>query len=86
MASLADFREVPSAEHIQRDNRRTSIWVGARYDDGTMDDYLPLDATNCASVGSEVYRLTGFDIISPPDVLESARWLAWTAESAVSTE
>ena len=43
-----------------------------------LDDYVPLDAGNCATVGSEVFRLNGFDIISPPDVLESARWLAWT--------
>lgn len=43
-----------------------------------LDDYLPLDAANCAGVGSEVFQLTGFDIISPPEVLESARWLAWT--------
>ena len=42
LASLAEFRVAPGPDRIQRDNRRTSIWVGARYDEGTMDDYLPL--------------------------------------------
>jgi HAE1 family hydrophobic/amphiphilic exporter-1 len=40
MASLADFHEVPSAEHIQRDNRLTSLWVGARYEEGTREQYM----------------------------------------------
>ena len=42
LASMAEFRVEPGPERIQRDNRRTSVWVGARYDEGTMDDYLPL--------------------------------------------
>jgi HAE1 family hydrophobic/amphiphilic exporter-1 len=42
LASMAEFRVAPGPDRIQRDNRRTSIWVGARYDEGTMDDYLPL--------------------------------------------
>ena len=43
-----------------------------------LDEYAPLDATNCASVGSEAYRLQGFEIIADGSVLQSARWLAWT--------
>ena len=43
-----------------------------------LDDYAPLDATNCATVGVEAYRIQGFDIIADAAVLESARWLAWT--------
>ncbi|MEE4272034.1 MAG: efflux RND transporter permease subunit, partial [Thermoanaerobaculales bacterium] len=42
LASMADFRMEPGPERIQRDNRQTSVWVGARYDQGTMDDYLPM--------------------------------------------
>jgi len=42
LASLAEFRSVPGPDRIQRDNRRTSIWVGARYRDGTREDYIPL--------------------------------------------
>jgi HAE1 family hydrophobic/amphiphilic exporter-1 len=42
LASLAEFRVEPGPERIQRDNRQTSVWVGARYDDGTLSDYLPL--------------------------------------------
>jgi hypothetical protein len=43
-----------------------------------LDDYAPLDATNCLTVGSEAYRLQGFDIIADAAALDSARWLAWT--------
>jgi HAE1 family hydrophobic/amphiphilic exporter-1 len=32
----------PGPDRIQRDNRQTSVRVGARYESGTMDDYLPL--------------------------------------------
>lgn len=42
LASMATFREVPGAEHIQRDDRLTSVWVGARYEEGTREDYMPL--------------------------------------------
>jgi HAE1 family hydrophobic/amphiphilic exporter-1 len=40
LASLADFHEVPSPEHIHRDNRLTSLWVGARYEEGTREQYM----------------------------------------------
>ncbi|MCA9754407.1 MAG: efflux RND transporter permease subunit [Candidatus Eisenbacteria bacterium] len=42
LASLADFRILPGAERIQRDDRQTSVWVGAKYEDGKREDYLPL--------------------------------------------
>jgi HAE1 family hydrophobic/amphiphilic exporter-1 len=42
LAALAEFRFEPGPERIHRDNRRTSVWVGARYNEGTIDDYLPL--------------------------------------------
>jgi HAE1 family hydrophobic/amphiphilic exporter-1 len=45
LASLAEFRVEPGPNRIQRDNRRTSVWVGARYSEGTMEDYLPLVRT-----------------------------------------
>ena len=45
LASMASFRVEPGPDRIQRDNRRTSVWVGARYDEGTMDTYLPLVKT-----------------------------------------
>jgi len=41
LASLATFKEVPGAERIQRDDRLTSVWVGARYEEGTREDYMP---------------------------------------------
>jgi len=45
LASMAEFRIEPGPDRIQRENRRTSVWVGARYGDGTMEDYLPLVRT-----------------------------------------
>ena len=45
LASMAEFRIEPGPNRIQRDNRRTSVWVGARYGEGTMEDYLPLVQT-----------------------------------------
>jgi HAE1 family hydrophobic/amphiphilic exporter-1 len=42
LASMAEFRVAPGPERIQRDNRTTAVWVGARYEEGTMDDFLPL--------------------------------------------
>jgi HAE1 family hydrophobic/amphiphilic exporter-1 len=45
LASMAEFRIEPGPDRIQRENRRTSVWVGARYGDGTMEDYLPLVKT-----------------------------------------
>jgi HAE1 family hydrophobic/amphiphilic exporter-1 len=42
LASLAVLEEHAGAEHIQRDERMTSVWVGARYENGARDDYMPL--------------------------------------------
>jgi len=41
LASLAGFHVAPGPERISRDNRVTSVWVGARYDKGTIEDYIP---------------------------------------------
>jgi len=43
-----------------------------------LDEYVPLDARNCASVGAELYRIAAFNIIADQSALVSARWLAWT--------
>ena len=43
-----------------------------------LDEYQPLDAANCAAVGDQLYRLTGFDILADAETLRSAQWLAWT--------
>jgi len=40
LSAMAEFREVPGAEHINRDDRMTSVWVGARYDEGTREEYM----------------------------------------------
>ncbi len=41
LGSLADVETVPAPERIQRDDRLTSLWVGAEYDEGTRSDYMP---------------------------------------------
>jgi HAE1 family hydrophobic/amphiphilic exporter-1 len=40
LASMAEFYERPGAEQIHRDNRLTSVWVGARYEEGTREQYM----------------------------------------------
>ncbi|KAA1191765.1 hypothetical protein F0M18_09520 [Pseudohalioglobus sediminis] len=42
-----------------------------------LDEYIPLQAQNCAAVAGEIYRVTGFDILAEAQVLEAARRLAW---------
>lgn len=44
----------------------------------TIDEYLPLDASNCAAMGPEIYRLNGFDIVSDGQTLNAVQLLAWT--------
>ncbi len=39
LASIADFRVVPGATRINRDERRTSVWVSARYEEGTKEEH-----------------------------------------------
>ena len=41
LASMAVLKAVKSSERIQRDNRLTSLWVGARYLKGRRQDYMP---------------------------------------------
>jgi len=41
LASLADFQIAPGPDRIRRENRQTNVWIGARYDKGTVSDYLP---------------------------------------------
>lgn len=40
LAAVADFTQQPGREHIQRDNRLTSVWVTARYAEGTREQYM----------------------------------------------
>ena len=40
LAALADFQQRRGPQRIQRDQRLTSVWVGARYDSGTKDEYM----------------------------------------------
>jgi hydrophobic/amphiphilic exporter-1 (mainly G- bacteria), HAE1 family len=43
LAAIAEMSEMPGREHIERDNRMTSIWVTARYEKGgTKEAYMPL--------------------------------------------
>lgn len=40
LASLASFSQVPGASEIQRENRQTAVWVGARYEEGSREQYM----------------------------------------------
>lgn len=42
-----------------------------------LDKYTPLSAENCNALAAEATRLEGFTIVSAPDVLRQARYLAW---------
>ena len=42
-----------------------------------LDEYVPLDAVNCAALGEQVYTLAGFDILADGETLRSAQILAW---------
>ena len=44
----------------------------------TIDEYEPLSAANCASMGPMIYQLGDFNIVADSDVLQSVRWLGWT--------
>jgi HAE1 family hydrophobic/amphiphilic exporter-1 len=50
LAAMADFRQIPGAEEIHRDDRLTSVWVGARYEEGTREDFIPLVTAALASM------------------------------------
>ncbi len=41
LASVAKFNEVRGPHRIERSDRNTSVWVGAEYEMGTRDDYVP---------------------------------------------
>jgi HAE1 family hydrophobic/amphiphilic exporter-1 len=40
LASVAEFRTVPGAAHINREARQSSVWVGARYEEGTREQHM----------------------------------------------
>ncbi|MCZ6767555.1 MAG: efflux RND transporter permease subunit [bacterium] len=42
LASLATFREIKGPEQIMRDDRMTSVWVSASYEEGTREQYMPI--------------------------------------------
>ncbi len=42
LASLASFEQKQGPSDINRDNRLTSLWCGARFEDGTREEYMPL--------------------------------------------
>ncbi len=42
-----------------------------------LDEYLPLDAVNCAALGEQVYTVAHFNILVDSETLGSAQTLAW---------
>jgi len=41
LAAVANLSPQPGRENIERDNRLTSVWVNARYEEGTSEQYMP---------------------------------------------
>ena len=41
LGAVADFVQRPGREHIERDDRLTSVWVNARYEGGTREEFMP---------------------------------------------
>jgi HAE1 family hydrophobic/amphiphilic exporter-1 len=41
LAALADVPKVPGYERIERENRLTTVWVGANYTKGVKEEYFP---------------------------------------------
>jgi hypothetical protein len=42
-----------------------------------LDDYVPLDAINCAALGAPVFSVADFNILVDGETLRSAQLLAW---------
>jgi hypothetical protein len=42
-----------------------------------LDEYVALDAINCATLAGQVYTVAGFDILADSETLRSAQILAW---------
>ncbi|HEU4364886.1 MAG TPA: efflux RND transporter permease subunit [Candidatus Krumholzibacteria bacterium] len=42
LASVASFTQKQGPTDINRDNRLTSLWCGARFEEGTREEYIPL--------------------------------------------
>jgi hypothetical protein len=42
-----------------------------------LDEYVALDAVNCATLGEQVYTVAGFNILADSETLRSAQILAW---------
>lgn len=40
LGAVANLQDVPGPNRIRRDARLTSVWVGARYETGTKEDYM----------------------------------------------
>lgn len=43
-----------------------------------IDEYEPLTAANCAGLGAEFWRVSGFQIVADTAHLQAAQMLAWT--------
>lgn len=71
MATLYDVSPLAAPGACDRLSEAWSVLV-------TLDQYVPLTADNCASLGSSALQIDGFSILASPEVLRAARWLAWT--------
>jgi HAE1 family hydrophobic/amphiphilic exporter-1 len=50
LGAISSTAFVPGPERIQRENRLTSVWVGARYQEGTREAYMPIVRATMSSM------------------------------------
>ncbi len=43
-----------------------------------LDEYVPIDASNCAQFAAGAQQFEGLTILATPDILQAAQYLAWT--------
>ncbi len=74
LAELATLLDATVLESFDACRRVSEPWSVL----DKLDEYSPLSAANCASLGAAPLQINGFQILADADVLQQARWLAWT--------
>ncbi|MEH6582430.1 MAG: hypothetical protein V7754_10890 [Halioglobus sp.] len=70
LVTLYDVVPFPGMDPCTLLGQDFSILVG-------LDDYLPIDAENCVTLGANPFQFVGFSILSGAATLESAQYLGW---------
>jgi hypothetical protein len=71
LVTLYQVAELPVADFCSLVGQDFSLMVD-------IDEYVALTADNCGALAGSVYQLSGFDIVTPADTLQSVHYLGWT--------